>query len=165
MPTINWKRPIQVRHLKGPDCTELSALKNDPGLYFFSRRYGSGGFEPFYIGRTVHVRKRLEQYLNSNGKHEQRVRNVIAGGLDEYSGVALPNGTRYFHYGYIQAGPGQRLDDILVRAEKAALQYAKIVGWALINNHHSGDSAYRHFEMNGRFRGPMPELLVAHRHL
>jgi hypothetical protein len=38
------------------------------------------------------------------------MRNMIMGGLDEYSEVELLNGPRFFRIGYIVPGPGIKLE-------------------------------------------------------
>lgn len=148
-----------------PSATSLpERLADKEGLYFFSRRFGQGHYQPFYIGQSVHLKTRLKQYLCNEGKHEARIRDVICGEQDAYSGVQLSNGARYFHFGYLSRRSGQQRDLTLDRAERAMIQYARIVGWSVINNHHASDRAFHTFEMEGsRFGGVLPEFVRAHK--
>jgi hypothetical protein len=156
--------PVPVNHGHPASYIAPDRLQDRDGLYFFSRRHGYGDYEPFYVGQTVHLRTRLDQYIHGKGRHESRIRNVIEGGLDAYSQVQLSNGPRFFHFGYLAPRSGQKTETTLDRAERALIQYARIVGWRLINNHHAGDAAFRKFDMGGsRFGGVLPSVLVAHR--
>jgi len=75
--SISWNKPILISHSYPATYDETDRLEDLPGLYFFSRRHGEGGYEPFYVGQTIHVRTRLNPYIKSSGPHEQRIRNVI----------------------------------------------------------------------------------------
>ena len=162
--TITWKKPILVDHIDPPGTNLPDRMADKEGLYFFSRRFGDGLYQPFYIGQSVHLKTRLEQYLCNKGKHETRIRNVIVGEEDAYSGIQLSNGPRFYHYGYLTPRSGQQRDLTLDRAERAMIQYARIVGWKLINNHHASDQAFHRFEMEGsRFGGLLPGIVLAHK--
>ena len=163
MTTITWKLPILIDH-QNFTCEWPARLRNKPGVYFFSRRYGSGSYEPFYIGKSVHMRTRLEQYLCDPVKRSRRIRDALAGEEDAYSGIRVANGPRYFHFGYVTPRSGQQVDKAIRRAEQALIQYAKILDWEVINIHHAGEAALRGFDMSGtRYSRLLPKRLVTHK--
>jgi hypothetical protein len=97
---IDWQDPIQLtRHKKllvdEDDLPE--AVANQPGVYFFSRRFGDN-FEPFYIGEAENVRGRLKNHLMS-----KKIAFALLG-LDKHS--PIKGGERYFHFGYIKKKKG-----------------------------------------------------------
>jgi hypothetical protein len=164
MTSISWKRPVPVGQSGRMACEAPERLEDKPGIYFFSRRHGSGPYQPFYIGKSKQLRTRLEQYRCGQGSHETRIRSAIEGETDAYSGVTLSNGPRFFHFGYVVPGKGQRVERIMGRSERALIQYGLIVGWELINNHHAGEAATRRFDFLGsRYDRLLPVTLIAHK--
>jgi hypothetical protein len=102
--------------------------------------------------------------MKSRGQHELRIRNLIEGGKDDRTEIQLLNGPRFFHFGYVTGQKRAPMESTLKRAERALIQYAKIVDWKLINNHHAGDAAFRRFGMNGsRYGRLLPKVLMAHK--
>ena len=98
---IEWQQPIQLtRHRKALVSEDdlPDKIKGKPGVYFFSRRFGSK-FEPFYIGETLNIRSRLKDHLKS-----KKIAFVL---LDIDPRTEIKGGVRYFHYGYIRTKPGQ----------------------------------------------------------
>lgn len=164
MTSISWKKPVLLAHAHPASCELTARLSDRPGIYFFSRRFGDGDYQPFYVGRTKHIRTRLSQYVLGQRPHEARIRNVIEGGEDAFSGIQLGNGPRYFHFGYVDPKSGQQWERVTARAERALIQFGLIVGWELINNHHAGPAAIRRFEMHGsRYGELLPRTLITHK--
>lgn len=164
MPIITWGPPVQVtagRHLIN---VNIGAVNDEPGIYYFSRRHGDGPFCPFYIGKSQNLQTRLHQYLYNDTPHEVGIRNILLnvdGAAHEWG---IPNGPRFYHYGYLNRAPGLQFGPTIARAERAFIHYALILGWNLVNNHHAGDAAFRTFEMAGdRTDDFVPDRLLAPR--
>ena len=92
---IDWQEPIQLTRGKKVlvDKNGLpDRLENRPGVYFFGRTYGTL-VEPFYIGETLDLRKRLIQHLGST-----KIDHILRQLSD--APIKIKNGDRYFHFGY-----------------------------------------------------------------
>jgi len=99
---IEWQEPIQLTHNKNiiiADDALPEAIKDGAGVYFFSRKYAEN-YEPFYIGETMKLKRRLGQHLKT--KKMAFVLMSIEDGEDE-----IKKGERYFHFGYLKSKPGQ----------------------------------------------------------
>jgi hypothetical protein len=157
-------KPIELTHSDVLGYDQVDRLKDKPGLYFFSCRFGKGAYEPFYIGKSLKISLRLDQYVSSKGKHEKRIRKVVLGGHDVYSGIQLGIGPRFFHFGYVNPSKGLNMDKAIGYAERALIQYARIVGWKIINNHYAGPAAFRSFDVNGsKYNRLLPNKLISHK--
>jgi len=100
---INWQMPIQLTLNKKIIVDEdylPDEIKNIPGVYFFSRKFGSNNL-PFYIGETLTLRDRLKSHLGST-----KIAYVLRG---ISSDKEIKNGTRYFHYGYLKGNAAKPL--------------------------------------------------------
>jgi hypothetical protein len=62
----HWQRPIELKLARTSAIYEcdLDALPDGAGVYVFGRKHG-GSIAPLYIGRTLNLRRRIEQQLNS----------------------------------------------------------------------------------------------------
>jgi hypothetical protein len=93
---IDWQQPVQLTRHKKLLIDENNLpekIKDRPGVYFFSRRFGKK-FSPFYIGETLRIRGRLKSHLNS--------KNIAFVLLDIDPKSEIKGGVRYFHYGYFK---------------------------------------------------------------
>lgn len=145
MTTFHWHNAKLVAEHLTAIHNSHEGLPAGPGIYFFSRQFGEGDYEPFYVGRSRNVGRRLCQYLNNKTPHETRIRNVLEGRRDQRSGRQIGNGRRYFHCGelVINQGPNRGL---LKNAERALTHLFLIDGWKLINVQHNREPE---FEMTG----------------
>jgi hypothetical protein len=94
---IDWMEPIQLTRHKTLIIEEkelLVQVEALPGIYFFSRRFGSK-FEPFYIGETKSIRGRLKSHWRSAAI------TLVLRGIGDESINSIKGGERYFHYGYL----------------------------------------------------------------
>lgn len=63
-----WHKPMYLKDGQKENliyaCSQIDSVPNVPGVYVFGRTYGKK-ITPFYIGRGLKLRNRLEQQLNS----------------------------------------------------------------------------------------------------
>src|SRR5215207_2043633 len=94
---IDWQSPLLLsRHKRLViDRESLDMVEDVPGVYYFSRRFGSK-WEPFYIGETLTLRSRLRQHLD----HTQMF--CLLTGIPRRGLAEIAMGARYFHFGYLK---------------------------------------------------------------
>jgi hypothetical protein len=125
---VDWKEPIQLtRHKKliieeKELLIQVAAL---PGIYFFSRRHGSK-FEPFYIGETNSVQRRLRSHWRSAA-----IKDVLRGIGDETIN-SIKGGERYFHYGYLVKNAAEPKKYLRI-GQKYLIRQAMAQGITLLN--------------------------------
>ena len=124
---IRWQEPIQLTHnwhviVDENDLPE--AIRIDPAVYFFSRKYGAR-YLPFYIGETTTLRTRLKNHLNWT-----KLTDVLKG-VDAHSPIR--QGQRYFHYGYFIAKRGQRAKTCIQIVQKHLVREAMAQNLPLLN--------------------------------
>ncbi len=98
---VDWQNPIRLTKHRKVIVTEkelLSIVQKNPGIYFFSRKFGNT-YKPFYIGETRSIRGRLKTHW-----HTANIQFVLRG---QGEGVLkkIKGGERYFHYGYLVNNP------------------------------------------------------------
>jgi hypothetical protein len=127
---IDWQEPIAVtrhKHLLFSKNEIPASVEERSGIYFFSRVHGNT-IEPFYIGRSINVRKRLRDHLGS-AKITEVLREV-----EEIKTVR--KGARWFSFGYLMPSKGSRdVDKVLALAERYLIRQALADGHTLINDH------------------------------
>lgn len=93
---IDWQKPILLFKNKEEKYTDeqLEFIQNRAGVYYFARKHGDN-VEPFYIGETLDLRKRLKQHLCSVA-----IMDVLRG-RESKDTIRIAQGARYFHFGYL----------------------------------------------------------------
>lgn len=125
---IEWATPILLSANKviRVDRNDLpDRIPDTPGIYFFSRRYGSS-FQPLYIGETSNIRGRLKNHLNNAD-----IRDILRG--IPLPGVPVKQGNKYFDYGVFRGKPGQVADKCLALVQKYLIEQAIAEKAPLIN--------------------------------
>lgn len=125
---IAWQKPVLlsknrriVIHVDDlPD-----RIPNKPGVYFFSRKYGSS-FQPLYIGETGKLRGRLKSHLNNAD-----IRDILRG--IPLPGVPVKRGNKYFHFGLFRGKPGQVADKCLSLVQRYLIEQAILQKAPLLN--------------------------------
>ena len=113
--SASWEHPVKLRSDQSGftyEC-ETSDVLECPGVYVFYRKHGDK-LEILYIGRTINVRRRLHQHLNS----VKLMRDIYE----------AKTGSRYFIYCQPKTKPGQRLSQVLAILENALIDHAMSQG-------------------------------------
>jgi hypothetical protein len=129
---VEWQEPIRLTHHKKLliKANALPAeIQDVPGVYFFSRKHDEK-YEPFYIGESLQLRRRLEQHLKGNPKLAFVLRGIEDGNEDS---IKIKGGERYFHFGYFKAGRGQRAKTCIGIVQKHLLRDALAKKATLLN--------------------------------
>ncbi|HMG48412.1 MAG TPA: hypothetical protein VK614_13245 [Allosphingosinicella sp.] len=114
-----WSKPVRLTVASAGaiyDCKELDRLPAAPGVYIFYRQHGDR-MEPLYVGKSMDVRNRVTQHLDS-----VRLMTAI------YESQA---GGRYVICCEPKAKPGQKMPRILTVLENALIDYAMAEGYEL----------------------------------
>lgn len=130
---IEWQAPVLLaanKKLKVDEYSIPERVTNRPGVYFFSRKYGSN-FVPFYIGETTNLRGRLRDHLK-----DYRVRDVLRGNQDKGVASGIPKiakGNKYFHFGFFVGKRGQDAKKCIEIAQAHMIELALAEGFPLLN--------------------------------
>jgi len=117
---ISWDR-IELRKTKS-DEFEIDGLKNYegvPGVYIFCREY-NGILNPVYVGKGKDIARRL-------CRNQQMNNHKLLKGIEQ-SG----NGEKVLYIGKLSC-KGDVIDKCLRVTEKALIEYAIELGYALLN--------------------------------
>ncbi|MGJ4951173.1 hypothetical protein [Bradyrhizobium sp. HKCCYLS20291] len=126
---IEWQQPIEITRQRKLlfDANSIPAeIEARPGVYFFSRVFGNI-VEPFYIGQSTNIRKRLKENLQS-----AKIREAIR---ETEVVQSVRKGVRWFSYGYLLPSKGPRnTEAVLLLVERYLIRQALADGHGLINH-------------------------------
>ena len=154
---FNWHSAIDWDDVPYSKMEFPPTIKDDPGIYFFSRKNRNGDYEPFYVGKAKRIKTRLSQYVCSTGKHETKIRKYIETKKGRLGKSDALIGKRYFHFGYVAHEAWVHDFRQILRAERALLHYFVLMGYDLVNSHNQPKSS---FEMSGsKYKELLPDIL------
>ena len=89
---VEWQKPILLSRFNklcfaNPVFPQIEPIA---GVYFFSRKFATV-YEPFYVGETGDLRRRVREHLES-----AKIFKILSGLDDNFK-----HGARYLHYGYM----------------------------------------------------------------
>jgi hypothetical protein len=142
---ILWADPISLRSLSDRDISRVrKQLKNEPGIYVFARRWGSG-LEALYVGQATKISVRITQQLN-NHSLLQHIQNSKTGAKVLLTGYLS-------YYGYTN------LNKALDTAERAYIRYCISHGHSLHNKLGTRVKTDEVTSVGGRKRSVFPKKI------
>ena len=143
---IEWQEPLALRSLTEKDIKRVrERLKNEPAIYVFARRWGSG-FEALYVGQASRLLGRVTTQFN-NRKLIEHVLSARIGAKVLLTGYLVYNGTT-------------NIKKSLNIAERTYIRYCIAQGYPL---HNTQGTKVRTDEVNsigGRKRSGFPAQIV-----
>ena len=124
---IEWHEPILLSKNKRLVNSEtvLGHVPPGPGVYFFSRKFGSS-YSPFYIGETKNLRGRIKSHLNNAD-----IRDILRG--ITVPSVQIRQGFKFLHCGTFVPKKGLNAKRSLDVVQRYLIQRALADGSALLN--------------------------------
>lgn len=119
---VKWHQPIPL--VDGSDenlilnIENLEDIHTGSGVYMFCRRYNSS-INPLYIGKSMAIKKRISQHLNS---------------VKMMKGIQRSqNGEKVLVVGELVSKSGQRPEKSIDIIETALIEHALLEGYELLN--------------------------------
>ncbi len=126
---FNWQTPLLLTQNKRIVLTdeEQEQIEDRPGVYFFARNFGKNS-QPFYIGETLTLRKRLKNHLST-----VRIADILRG-MKVKDAPEISNGRRTFHFAYLVANKNkENTKKALQIAQKFMIREAIALNLPLLN--------------------------------